>query len=584
MLPDFSEEKTVFAFDAPAVPCIGVVANTDDEVCKVAHTYLRAVEASGAVPVLVTPVAPAAFDAVLDRVDALVFTGGGDFTPEMIGMPRIPQLGTLNAVRDRFEFPFFQAALARHLPMLGICRGMQLMNLAMGGTIYQDLPSEFPGPVLQHSQDAPRDKATHEAALLPDTLLKALLKADSVRVNSFHHQAVNEPAPGLRVAAVSPDGVTEAVESSEYFPMIGVQWHPEALVGGPDAGAMPALFGWLRTEALRYRRARLLHAQRLLSVDTHCDTPMFMARSYYDADEFLAPSRVNADLMRAGGVDAAVMAVYLKQGPRTEVGHAAAVAQTADIMQRICGYAAANGMSLVRTPLDAAEAKRHHRPAVFRAVENGYALGTDPGNVARLAAQGIVYLTLCHNGHNNLCDSASTEEAPEHNGLSLFGRSVVAELNRCGVLVDVSHTAASTVRDVLDCSSMPVFASHSSAAALCRHPRNLTDDQLQALAARGGMVNVCLYGPFLNETGNASVRDAVRHLNHIRNLVGVGHVGIGSDFDGGGGICGCRSSRDWFRFYTLLMAEGYSDNEIVQVTGGNFLRLLDIVQRSAETC
>ncbi|MBP5611670.1 MAG: membrane dipeptidase [Bacteroidales bacterium] len=563
-----------------ARPCIGIVCNSDENTYMVARAYVRAVEAAGAVPLLIAPCAEDCFAEVLQRLDGVLFTGGGDFTPELFGMPQVPTLGTVNTPRDVFEKAFFKAVMDWQLPVLGICRGMQLMNLCLGGSIYQDLATEYRPDVLAHSQQEPRSQATHAVCVMPDTLLARLLGSSDAAVNSFHHQAVHAVADDLQVSAMSSDGVVEAVESSTGYPMLGVQWHPEALVGHADAGTMHRLFEWLRDEALLCRRARRLH-RRAVSVDTHCDTPMYMAQSYYPPEEFLSPSRVTPEQMRRGGVDGVVMAVYLKQGECSEAGYAAAVAQTDDILQRIDRYAAANGLALVRTPAEFMSARMNGRLAVFKAIENGYAIGTDLGNVARWAAQGIVYMTLCHNGHNAICDSASAASVPLHGGLSAFGRQVVAELNRHGVLVDVSHAAESTFYDAVEASSEPIFASHSSARALCDHGRNLTDEQLRLLAARGGMINICLYGGFLRRDGRATIRDAVRHINHVRNLIGVEHVGIGSDFDGGGGIAGCMSSQDYFRFYPLLLAEGYTEDEIVQVTGGNFLRLLQRVQSAA---
>lgn len=135
--------------------------------------------------------------------------------------------------------------------------------------------------------------------------------------------------------------------------------------------------------------------------------------------------------------------------------------------------------------------KNAGKKAIFLAIENGYAIGKDLNNLSMFKDMGITYITLCHNGSNDICDSAKGE--PEHDGLSPFGREVVKEMNRLGIIIDISHTSAKTVQDVLELSTAPIIASHSSARALCDHPRNLTDDQIRAIAAKGGVVQVCLY-------------------------------------------------------------------------------------------
>ena len=145
---------------------------------------------------------------------------------------------------------------------------------------------------------------------------------------------------------------------------------------------------------------------------------------------------------------------------------------------------------------DVLHLKNKGKKAIFLAIENGYAIGKDIANLSMFKDMGITYITLCHNGSNDICDSAKGE--PEHNGLSDFGREVVKEMNRLGIIVDISHASAKTVQDVLDISNAPIIASHSSAKALCDHPRNLTDEQIKAIAAKGGVVQVCLYNWFLS--------------------------------------------------------------------------------------
>ena len=210
-------------------------------------------------------------------------------------------------------------------------------------------------------------------------------------------------------------------------------------------------------------------------------------------------------------------------------------------------------------------------------IENGYALGKDIRNVEHFRKRGVVYLTLCHNGNNDVCGSARYNE--EGLGVSEFGAEVIREMNRVGMMVDISHAGEQSFYDALSISSKPIVASHSSARALCNHPRNLTDEQLRALAAQGGVAQVTLYHGFLKENGTATLCDAINHLNHMVNVMGVEHVGIGTDFDGDGGVPGCASASELINFTRSLLKERYSETDIRRIWGGNFLRVMEEVQR-----
>ena len=194
--------------------------------------------------------------------------------------------------------------------------------------------------------------------------------------------------------------------------------------------------------------------------------------------------------------------------------------------------------------------------------------------------QGVVYMTLCHNGDNDICDSARGNG--EHGGLSAFGREVVREMNRVGMLVDLSHAAESAFYDVLDCSSQPVVCSHSSCRALCDHPRNLTDEQMRALAAKGGVMQVTMYSGFLRKEGTASLADFMAHLEHAISVAGIDHVGIGTDFDGDGAVVGCADASQLRNVTRELLRRGYSAADIEKVWGGNWLRVVRQVQDAAE--
>jgi microsomal dipeptidase-like Zn-dependent dipeptidase len=210
-------------------------------------------------------------------------------------------------------------------------------------------------------------------------------------------------------------------------------------------------------------------------------------------------------------------------------------------------------------------------------IENGYAIGKELSHVERFRQRGVVYMTLCHNGNNDICGSARYND--EGLGVSEFGAQVIREMNRVGMMVDISHAGEQTFYDALNISQKPIVASHSSARALCNHPRNLTDDQLRALAMKGGVAQVTLYHGFLRENGTATIQDAIQHLNHMVKVMGIEHVGIGTDFDGDGGICGCASASELINFTRCLLKERYSEEDIRRIWGGNFLRVMEEVQR-----
>ncbi|MCD8186209.1 MAG: dipeptidase [Rikenellaceae bacterium] len=244
--------------------------------------------------------------------------------------------------------------------------------------------------------------------------------------------------------------------------------------------------------------------------------------------------------MTEGHVDALFTVAYLPQGTCDPKGHAAAKAQALESLdtmrKQIDAHPALVGQAVRFS--EAQQLKREGRKALFLGLENGYALGRDLAALEEFRNKGVVYVTLCHNGDNAIGDSALGTAT--HGGLSPFGRQVVRRMNRLGMVIDLSHAASDTFYDVLEESRHPVICSHSSARALCDHPRNLTNEQLRALAAKGGVVQVCLYGGFLAAGREATLADAVAHIEHIVRIAGIHSVGIGSDFDGGGGIRGCR--------------------------------------------
>ena len=558
-------------------PIIGITGNYDTGTCTLLEGYYRSVIETGGTPLIIPPFDNTdAMVSLLDRVDALIFSGGGDINPLYLGEEPLRELGGINPVRDWHELMLVRLAANRQIPILGICRGLQVMTAALGGKLYQDIYKEA-SATLKHSQKSERHVATHTVHIASESRLSQIFGTEVLAVNTFHHQAVKEAAPGFAVSALSPDGLIEAVESTQHKSMIGVQWHPECMILGGDRSMLP-LFEWLVGEARSFADARELHSH-ILTLDTHCDTPMkFDQQVRFDSRD----PRILVDLhkMTEGHLDATIMVAYLRQLERDAASLDAAFAKAERLLNEIEAMVAqsADSVAIARTPDDLYRLKHEGKRALMLGIENGYALGLDPKRVEHFRQRGVVYMTLCHNGDNDLCDSARGNA--EHGGLSPLGRAVINEMNRTGMMVDLSHAAESSFYQAIEVSRTPIVCSHSSARALCDHPRNLTDDQLRALAASGGVAQVCLYDGFLRKEGGATVDDAVRHIVHMVSVAGIDHVGIGTDFDGDGGIIGCADASELINLTRRLRAEGFTEQDIEKLWGGNFLHVMRIVQAS----
>ena len=558
-------------------PIIGITGNYDTGACTLLEGYYRSVIEAGGTPLIIPPFDNTdAMVSLLDRVDALIFSGGGDINPLYLGEEPLRELGGVNPARDWHELMLMRLAANRQIPILGICRGLQVMMAALGGKLHQDIYKET-SATLKHSQKTERHVATHTVRIAPESRLAQIFDTEVLAVNSFHHQAVKETAPGFAVSALSPDGLIEAIESTQHKSMIGVQWHPECMILGGDRTMIP-LFEWLVGEARSFGEARELH-RRMLTLDTHCDTPMkFDQQVRFDCRD----PRILVDLhkMTEGHLDATIMVAYLRQLERDATSLDAAFAKAERLLDEIKAMVSqsADSVAIARTPDDLYRLKRKGKRALMLGIENGYAIGLDPKRVEHFRQRGVVYMTLCHNGDNDLCDSARGNA--EHGGLSALGRAVISEMNRVGMMVDLSHAAESSFYQAIEASRTPIVCSHSSARALCDHPRNLTDDQLRALAASGGVAQVCLYDGFLRKEGGATIDDAVRHIVHMVRVAGIDHVGIGTDFDGDGGIIGCADASELINLTRRLRAEGFSEQDIEKLWGGNFLHVMRIVQAS----
>lgn len=618
---DFSLSSHLDAFYAEfpeghKQPVIGLTSNYNDSNEMLAKAYYEQVIRAGATPLLIPPTTDRnVIVGVLDHIDGLLLTGGADVNPLWVGEEPSPHLHSINARRDLSELLLTSLAANRQIPILGICRGIQVLAMALNGTVQQDIYEDYlpTGPAgslgpstIKHSQDAVQAEPTHTVRIERDSILFSLYHKERMAVNSFHHQAVKDPGARFRTTAVAPDGVIEAIESTEFKSIMGVQWHPEHL---GDEGQR--LFRWLADEAAEFQKAKDVH-RRVLTLDTHCDTPMFFPQG---VDFGRRDPRILVDLhkMSDGRQDAVTMAAYLPQPKMGETfsskidlagimrynprlaekyvsnlqttvgisGSSISPAHYADlIFDKIEEIVKANQrcLSIARRPSDLYEDKRKGRKSILFAIENGLALEHDLANVKHFAQRGVTYITLCHNDDNDLCDSA--RGCKTHDGVSDFGEKAIREMNRCGIMVDLSHAAEKSFWDALDISAKPIVCSHANCRALCDHPRNLTDDQLRALAQKGGVAHITLYHGFLRkEGGEATVLDAIAHLEHAIRVMGIDHVGIGTDFDGDGGVRGFADSSEVIAFTRRLLQRRYSERDIEKIWGGNWLRVMAAVQR-----
>jgi len=383
-------------------------------------------------------------------------------------------------------------------------------------------------------------------------------------------------------------------------------------------------------------KARELH-MKILTVDTHCDTAMSMTRPNWDIGERHETGKPGSGLidlprMKEGGLDALFFGCFVGQGARTPEGYAQAKTRVLLMLDAVDKMSKKypNLVAKATTPADAYRIKKEGKRVAFIGIENGYAIGKDLSLVGQYAKRGLRYLTLVHSSDNDICASATDRNSPADEGLSDFGREVVAECNRQGVMVDVSHMSEKAFYNVLKVAKAPIFASHSCCRAICDNPRNLTDDQMRALAKNGGVLQMCFlsgylktpkpnperdkavkeleakYGPQRSVRNiqdealrtkatqefqalrqkypdeRATVKDIVDHIDHIIKVVGVDYAGIGTDFDGGGGVADCADVSQMYRVTMEMLRRGYSDKDIQKIWGGNIMRVLQKVIDAAQ--
>ncbi|GHT69123.1 hypothetical protein AGMMS50239_35390 [Bacteroidia bacterium] len=574
---------------------IGISSNYIENKSCLADAYTNAVIKAGGTPVLI-PVTTdkTILEDIVSHIDGLILSGGGDVYSPLFGEELHPTVTDYNLDRDQYDLALVQLATERQMPVLGICRGHQVINVAFGGTLIQDIPSQVPESKIAHNQVEARDVATHSVRIDSESKLYQIVKQNDLLVNSFHHQAVKAVAPEFNAVAFSEDGIVEAIESEEGKAILGVQWHPETMAVANDA-VMVDTFKYLVSEAALFGRAKEIH-KKIISLDSHTDTPMFFRYGIdigkanpvfkinpedLGAEENIPVNyelKVDVPKMQKGMVDAAVMVAYLPQGARTEQASKRAADKTFSILNTLLKQIDKNKNTIgqAKTVADLQRLKKEGKKAILLGVENGYGIGKDLANLQKLADMGVVYITLCHNKHNDICDSHRGK--PEHKGLSEYGKKAVKEMNRVGIIVDISHTSEKTSFDVLALSKYPVIASHSSVKTLCNNTRNISDELMKAIAEKDGVIQVCLYRGFIKKSGKATVKDAVDHIDYIVKKAGINHVGIGSDFDGGGELTGLKNAGEMPQITLELLRRGYSEEAIAKIWGGNFMRVMNAVK------
>jgi membrane dipeptidase len=377
-------------------------------------------------------------------------------------------------------------------------------------------------------------------------------------------------------------------------------------------------------------KAHKIH-QDIFTVDSHNDTPM----SFGDANFNMAEkhdvrnggSRMDFPRMKEGGLDGAFFAVFTGQGPLTDEGRQSAYNRAKTTFDHIYKTAAQHSdiAGIALSPKDGFQLKGEGKSSMFIGVENGYPIGLDLNRIQEFYNLGTRYITLCHSKNNDICDSSTDKAGPLHHGLSEFGKDVVIEMNRLGIMIDVSHMSDKSFFDVISLSKVPAIASHSCAKALCNNPRNLSDEMLIALAQNGGVIQMCIlsayvkspepnpardsaegelrqkYGDWSKLSPDeqkvargaysavrqkypeklATVKDMVDHIDHIVKIAGIDHVGIGTDFDGGGGLADCMDASQMKNITMELLKRGYTKKEISKIWGENLFRVMNEVERYA---
>jgi len=402
---------------------------------------------------------------------------------------------------------------------------------------------------------------------------------------------------------------------------------------GANPTPRPQATGGPANDVAIVERARAIH-KRVITIDTHKDIPDNYATP--EADPKTMDSQVNLEKMKAGGYDMAFFAVYVGQGARTDSGNAVAKARALNkfaSIHRMAEKMYPNLIEIAYTPADVERIDKSGKLIAGIGIENGWVIGKDLSLIKTYYDLGARYMTLAHMSNNDICDSSTDPKGPEWHGLSPFGKQVVQEMNRVGLMVDVSHVSKECMMQATALSTSPVLGSHSGVSAVTNVPRNMDDEMLAALKKNGGVIQIVAVAEYVKHQPArdsavralgaeffpappggrgggrggramlppdkqaeydrrmaaieakwplANVSDLVNHIDHAVRVAGIDHVGISSDFDGGGGINGWNDATQTFNVTLELMQRGYSEEDIRKLWGGNVLRVMGENQKRAK--
>ncbi|MBI5540513.1 MAG: membrane dipeptidase [Bacteroidia bacterium] len=374
------------------------------------------------------------------------------------------------------------------------------------------------------------------------------------------------------------------------------------------------------------KRTELIH-KKAFTIDSHCDSPLVLMSEDFDIGKSHnakeTGTKYDIPRMEAGDLDASFFAAFVGQGNQDSIGLEKAFNQTNQIIDAV--YKAINAYpakaEIAITHEDGYRLEKENKRAIYLGIENGYALADKIENIDYFYKKGIRYITLVHTRNNHIADSST--DTTLFKGLSPFGEQVVKRMNNLGIMIDVSHASDSTFYDVLKLSKTPVIASHSCSRALCDNPRNLSDEMLIALAKNGGVIQMCILSDYVKKMPSypardsahaafeikhsnwanyndeqrrngirewhqldvnyppilANVTDVIDHIDHMVKIAGIDHVGIGTDFDGGGDVIGCYDVSEMKNITKELVKRGYTEEQIIKIWGGNFMRVFKEVEK-----